>query len=98
MEKEPCLNCGQKDYTTSRRWNEKSLEDGSWNIKQRMTCNKCETQWNGWRDAEGNKITYIPVDGIWHTLGVPINSARELSDHAKKHNLRQAGEVHGKRC
>lgn len=91
MEKEPCQNCRSLTYTRSTVWREKGV--------RYMTCEDCSKQQRaGFSDAEGNKITYIPTDGIWPSLGVPINSARELSEHAKRHNLRQVGEIRGKSC
>jgi hypothetical protein len=96
MEKETCRTCGSNSYITARFWVEKTLVNDSWVQNNRMTCDRCSVMNNGWRDAEGNKIIYVPADGIWHTLGVPINSARELSEHAKKHNLAQVGVARGK--
>ena len=61
-----------------------------------MTCDRCGAVKENWTDAEGRKISYKDIPGIWYTLGVPINSARELSEHAKKHGLVQRGEAKGK--
>lgn len=90
MEKEACLTCKSLDYYSTRIWSEAG--------ERRMTCDRCSQKSFGWRDGEGNIIAYKDIPGVWHTLGRPINSARELSEHAKKHNLGQKGVPSGKPC
>lgn len=89
IEAGPCLGCGFDDpnFVTNSFVS---------SVRGLLSCDNCKCiARGGHRDAEGN-ILSVPNSLLGKyspAIGTTIESARQLSDHCKKHGLVQTGQV-----